>query len=385
MLNPMLNSATPQYCEGADLSRAAYNKSPRSLFSHEEWEHPVTQKKYTIYRLPFQNEIYGYLLLPVDKNDHDIKVVFRGTDPQLTLTGARSALVNLEAWAPGFESFNDFKENVFAFFMETIKAHYGEPLPKLELSVNGHSQGGSLAQLFVNEFLRQRLLDPTHYAAFQDLVMNAFNSPGVHYEIAEQCHELARYQRCVSQPLKIRANYGMIGGDPVQTLGLTMLFANTPPEIAEVNVLKLDTGHEGAWKKCLDDGLQWDELRQLILFIANGILGTHPLRNFTWSEQDSDKYQFYSNTIPKTVESLRYELGYKTLVWPTTGYYIGRSFLREVIDTHHSLFIGTYNTTANFLGWLREKAKLAEDNQQENVQQEDDIEAHNESNRPFLP
>lgn len=365
MLNPALKSATPQYQEGAYLCCAVYNKP---------WEHPETHKKYTIVDLGFEGEVYGYLLLPSDRNDHDLKVVFRGTDPalltEITEPGIKSALVNFEAWAPGFESFDASKEKVFNAFINNIKTYYGTPLPKLELSVCGHSQGGALAQLFVNEFLRQRLLNPD-YINFQNLVMTVFNSPGVYYEIAEQCDALARYQCCLSQPLNIRANYGMIGGDPIQTMGVDMIFTNTPPAIAEVNVLKLDKGQEGAWKACLNDGIQWDEIRQFIAFMINGVIGSHPVENFTWNEHEPDKYQFYSNTIPETIENLRYELSYKTLVWPSIGYYIGRSFLLEAINTYHSLFNKTYNTTVK---------SAAGDLQEE---QEDDLN-NIEEQRPFL-
>lgn len=351
----MLNSAAPQYREGALLSLLAYDLP---ITRQRQWKNPNTHQYYTIYQLPFETEVCGYLLLPVNKNDHNVKIIFRGTDPSLSRAGTLSAMVNLESWGPGFESFQASKEGLFSLFIQKIKEHYGNDLPPLNLSVSGHSQGGALAQLFVTEFLRQRL---THqdYIAFQSIVMNAFNSPGVSYSITEQCDALARYQFCRSAPFAIRANYGMIGGDPVQTLGLDMIFTNTPPEIAEVTVLKLDKGQEGHWKACLDDGLQWDELRQFVLFTFNGIMGTHPVSNFTWAE--NDPYAFYSNTVPEEIPSLRYELGYKTMIWPSIGYYIARSLFLDEFGVKY-LSSGAYNGVVNAFCWLREKALSKEQN-----------------------
>ncbi|MGD9592852.1 MAG: hypothetical protein AB7V32_10060, partial [Candidatus Berkiella sp.] len=212
----------------------------------------------------------------------------------------KSVAINLETWGPGTASFETEKEKIFKTLKESIAAHYGENCSNLTLEVCGHSQGAALSQLFVSEFLKRRAYDH-EFDFVKALRMNVFNSPGVPHSTAQEATDATNVQWYVKRPIDIEANYCMVGGDAVQTTGNNSIFANLPPFLAKVNLLKIDIGMEGAWLKEIkcSDGLQpieiWDALSNA--FVAT--LGAHSsIKFYDPSKKDIHigfKSEYYTN------------------------------------------------------------------------------------------
>lgn len=273
-------------------------------------------KKYHVQAFPLKKGMYAYLLLPEDKTSKDVKVIFRGTD----FNDHKSVAINLEPDGPGTASFALEKDKIFTQLKSAIQTHYGKAANGISLDVSGHSQGAALSQLFVAEFLNRRERDDD-YEAISALNMTILNSPGVPHAIAKSANESALYNRCLRKRINIVANFGMVGGDAVQVTGHDTIFAMLDPHIAEVNLLKVDKGLEGAWIKgfYLPDGISPTDFIEASKKLVAAILGAHSNINFYAPTDDTGKitvnsdYEYFTNKNPKDLKTLRYELLNKAL------------------------------------------------------------------------
>ncbi len=278
-----------------------------------------TCRNHIIKQLPMVLGMYGYLLLPEDKNDPNIKIVFRGTN----FAEHESALMNLESQGPSSDSFPKVKAAVMAYIKDNLREHYGDCAPDLHLSVHGHSQGSSTSQLFVTALLQERM-DTHDFDHITALTMTNLNDPGVSHDIRIQADNLARQQFAQGKPLKLAANWGMVGGDIVQTLAPDMIFVRLPSDICEVNLLKIDKNLEGNWRKNLNlqDGLQWKETFKMLEDALAGVMGAHSNINFFTMNKPNGKittipiriehpYTYYSNKYPEQIPDMQKELLYK--------------------------------------------------------------------------
>lgn len=278
-----------------------------------------TCRRQIIKQLPMLLGMYGYLLLPEDKSDPNVTAVFRGTD----FAEQESALINLESQGPSSDSFPKVKDAVMAYIKDKLREHYGESMPDLHLSVHGHSQGSSTSQLFVTALLQERI-DTHDFDHITALTMTNLNDPGVSHDIRIQADNLARQQFAQGKPLKLAANWGMVGGDIVQTLAPDMIFVRLPSDICEVNLLKIDKNLEGNWRKNLNlqDGLQWKETFKMLEDAFAGVMGAHSNINFFTMNKPNGKittipitvehpYEYYSNKHPEQIPDMQNELLYK--------------------------------------------------------------------------
>ncbi|MFI4937804.1 MAG: hypothetical protein ACHQJ6_04760 [Candidatus Berkiellales bacterium] len=268
---------------------------------------------YVINPLTLKSGLVAYVLLPKDKSLKNVKVVFRGTDP----TDLSSIHINAELYGPGVSSFEEVKASLFSEIVNYINDYYPTDTP-LTLDVMGHSQGAAMSQLCVTEFLKRRL-NSKLFDNITALNMTVLNSPGVPTYIREQADHSVYQQFIHDKPIKIVANWGMVGGDMVQVTGLDMIFVRLPYPIVENNLVKRDIGLEGHWRKDLDlsDGLQCFEIIQMFKNAIISLLGSHSNVNFfaptshhgeiVVSADESDR-PLYSNKNPKDIPIMLREL-----------------------------------------------------------------------------
>lgn len=265
---------------------------------------------YSVASLNLSPELYGYYLFPENNDNKEVKVVFRGTD----CSSAKSLLINAEPWGPGMSSFNQDKQTLFERFRDWFKKHTAVKQGPYSLHVYGHSQGGALAQLFIHEWLRQRLLHQD-FDNVSTLKMSVQNSPGVPSVIVQEADERVVQQSIHKKRLSITANFGMVGGDPVQTQGFDMILVRFPHLWADINLMKVDKGLEGHWIKDLkiNDGIQPYEIYQLGKNLLIGFFASHPVNNFFGPKADGKinvnaPYRLYSNKNHKDITPMLAEL-----------------------------------------------------------------------------
>lgn len=266
-------------------------------------------------QLPLGLGMYGYIFLPKDRNDPNIKIVFRGTD----FSDPDSALVNLEPKGPSSISFPKAKDDVMATLKKALYKHYGPSANHLKIHVSGHSQGSSTSQLFVNALLKERA-QTNDFDHIDTLTMTNLNDPGVSPDVRMETDELATNQAEIGKPIELRANFGMVGGDIVQTLAQDMSLVRLPYETCKVTLLKIDKGLEGNWRKNLNlrNGLQWHELFNMLNDTKEGVEGSHSNINFFTMNKGGEittveinvlnPYQRYTNKDPQEHEIMQSEL-----------------------------------------------------------------------------
>lgn len=279
---------------------------------------------YHVKPIPLKEGMFAYILIPTHRDKcQNVKILFRGTD----FTDLNSARINVEQGGPGVSSFEEEKDKMFACLKETL-----EDFPTDSLSFYGHSQGSSLAQLFISEFLERQYLHDD-FLEVHSLSLTGLNSPGIPPYYVNKADYYAKALKEINPSNKIVVNWGMVGGDPVQQTGLDMLFAHTPSEIVEVNLFKIDRGLEKSWSKeiIFKDGLDLSELIQIIKNLI-GTFKAHENVNF-FAPAITDEYGriivdlpkeqrlFYSNQTLEGAMMIRAEILNKILN-PSYGFYL---------------------------------------------------------------
>lgn len=194
-----------------------------------------TYHPHRVMQLPGVLGLYGYLFIPTDKNDPNIRIVFRGTNPEESY----SRYLNYELDGPCSETFPTIKDEMLQFIKAAIRSHYGDKLPDLTLTVTGHSQGGSSSQLFITELLRERA-NSSDFDAIKHVTMTTFNDPGVSHQTRMTADELLDKQHEIGKPITIKANYGIVTGDFIQQAANDMIFVRQPYDKAKVTLLQID-------------------------------------------------------------------------------------------------------------------------------------------------
>lgn len=309
---------------------------------------------YQVYRFDLNPRICGYYLLPQDKSSGNIKILFRGTNRSLTSEGAQSCIANIEAWGAATESFEDSREDCFNTLKQALNTHYQGSLPPLSLYVTGHSQGGALAQLFINELLRQRLTT-NDFDKITHLTMALLNSTGVPYDVAEHCDQRVQWQAACGKPLTISAYFGMVGGDPVQVTGLDMILVRLSRLFVESHLVKLDLGYEKAYLRSFEDGIQLDELLQWMRITLSSLLGAHSVTNFT---EISENHEYYNNTTQEGHDAIMREVLNKQGIWLSLGYYALRQTVSDLDLLPHLQCLYRHGT--HLIMWARASLSSSE-------------------------
>ena len=332
--------ASGQYLSSLAYYLAAAGPAPHAIKVLRE---DGTFKDYIVKPFPLKKGMYGYILLPKDKSLKDVKVIFRGTD----FADPKSIAINLEMWGPGSASFATEEKKIFHTLKQALHEHYhtdeNETFDDLTLEVSGHSQGAALTQLFTNAFLKHRAND-SNFDQIKNLKMTALNSPGVPSGLEKSAAENVRKQSTAKKPLKIVANYGMVGGDSVQVTGFDMIFSTLPPELVELNLLKVDKGLEGHWLKAfeLEDGLQIRELWEMGLKFHASLHGAHSNVNF-YAPIDANgkicvnsKYQYFTNMNENDRKAMAKELNSK-IVYTQHAFIFVKMFLYYLLEYKESM------------------------------------------------
>lgn len=236
--NAELPANVREYAANHQLSRISYSLAKKGLF-HDNEADVLTEdgsyQKYQVKQLPLVMGMYGYLFLPNDKNDHNIRIAFRGTD----FTNLDSALINAEFNGPGSTSLPSVKDTMMTFIKSTVSQHFGEQVKDIKLSITGHSQGASLSQIFTTAFLRERA-NTADFDAINQLTLTTFNDPGVCHSTRIEADALVDRQRELGKPMSIRGNFGYIKGDVVQYSCDDMIFARLPREKVALSMMEID-------------------------------------------------------------------------------------------------------------------------------------------------
>lgn len=233
-----------------------------------------TYRQHRVLQLPLVMGMFGYIFLPTDRNDRTIRVAFRGTD----FGDFNSATINLEREGPSSKSFAQVKPAVMAFLKEAIRSHFGHSTSNLTLMISGHSQGSSTAQLFATALLEART-QGNDFDGIQELSLTNFNDPGVSEQTRIEADQLVLKQYQLGKPMLIKANWGMVEGDIVQTLAEDMIFVRLPYPFAEVTMLKMDKELDHHSLLCRPNGTAISMLaipRNIICSLA----GAHSILSF---------------------------------------------------------------------------------------------------------
>ncbi len=225
---------------------------------------------YTIHlvqQLTLKPGLFAYFLIPENTAElAEIKLVFRGTD----FSDLDSAFINLEYGGPGVQSFYEVKEAIFAQLTAVKNIHF--PGISVPLRIYGHSQGAAMGQLVTIGFL----VEHYHTSLFDNITeidMTVLNSPGIPPHFAKLSQQYATL--ALEKELKIQAHFGMIHGDAIQLSGLDMAFMDLPWEIAQVNLLILNTGLKEYYFREVDasDGIDWKEYLSILKNAIKAMIG----------------------------------------------------------------------------------------------------------------
>jgi|GEM_PF-3783808 len=296
--NAELPSTIREFAANQMHSKLSYKLAQKGMF-HPKETYILTEEgtfqKYQIKQLPLVQGMYGYLLLPNDKNDRNVRVVFRGTD----FSDLRSALINTEFYGPGSTSYPAVNSDVMAFIKVSLQTHFGQHVQGVKLNVTGHSQGASICQLFITAFLKERA-NTSDFDEFTDLTMTTFNDPGVHVSTQREADALVNKQAELGKPLTIKANFGYITGDVVQYSCQDMIFMRLLKDKVAITMMVID-----------------NELSQ------KNLGQRHYLQNFLLTTEDtiddsipamiqiSNNNMTYSNENPEEHKTIQDHLSYK--------------------------------------------------------------------------
>lgn len=264
-----------EFALGANLAHnLAYQNNP-SLQTFKIKEADNVEREYQT--LPIRsghNAIKAEMYLPVNENDQStIYVNFTGTCdlPSLHADLERNA---------GEQVFHRNKSHIMAQIGDAVRQVSERTGKPVTLHFAGHSLGGALAQHGMNETLRylaKNLQNQTDDQALKTQILDAdkklvseikknnsrtvnalseetaeqfsnvnavkistWDATGVSKEVEDYSNEISSL--LINHGHAIQARYGMIAGDFVQQTGQGTVLSDSD---ADVNVLKLDLGHEG--------------------------------------------------------------------------------------------------------------------------------------------
>jgi hypothetical protein len=271
----------------SDLGGGAYGAPKRK--NHQTVEiKGSTEEPGILYRVVKLNTnasgLVGEILCPVDPKQSDqIIVNWTGTHNGGTL------LADLER-APGEDSYRAAEIELLNQINTQVAAHTAQTQQPVNLLITGHSLGGALAQLnfhslqratamhsysnnlqhklqhhcpqwiAAEQAFRTELNSVTHMGAdlpefirthltpnhIKSMTLGVWNSAGVLNAISKSSNALAPI--ISDAGIKQKALFGMVAGDAVQTTGQGTILSNVDAKIAEVSLIKVDKGHEGAYR-----------------------------------------------------------------------------------------------------------------------------------------
>lgn len=193
-----------------------------------------------------------------------LRMVWAGTH------SPESAKLNSEI-TPGEETYRRNEDQVLTYILAKMQAIYRQNKRPIRFIVSGHSLGGALSQLTLHSLQRILVADLKNQEAgkqweidFQkklitetagvehqrslaglklatefvsEMALEAWNSPGVLESVADHSNKMS--PALVDNGIVLRAKYGMVHGDAVQTSGLKMVLNDVKNNKAIIILLKI--------------------------------------------------------------------------------------------------------------------------------------------------
>ncbi|MDR3476748.1 MAG: hypothetical protein P4M14_01790 [Gammaproteobacteria bacterium] len=173
-----------------------------------------------------------YIFKPLQKNNSDVHVVFRGTQAD------KSLLRDVESGGgAGNLSFKREEENLMAQINHVL----GDIALDLKVTITmyGHSLGAADAQYCYAGLMKKiadKSITDAHYSRIQGLRLMAYSAPGIPLSIASEAEVAAR---SICSTVNLELYWLLAAGDGVQSTGQKNLLSNVKPDVAKVHLLKV--------------------------------------------------------------------------------------------------------------------------------------------------
>lgn len=193
-----------------------------------------------------------------------LRIVWAGTH------GPDSARLNSEI-TPGEESYRRSEDQILKFIIEKLVFLFKKYERPIQIILSGHSLGGALSQLTFHSLQRIMILNSKDQEIakeweleFRDklkietsniehhrsllgikfppdiickMALEVWNSPGVLESVADHSNRISTL--LVDNNVRLKADYGMVHGDVVQTTGRKMLLSDVKHHKVAVRLLKI--------------------------------------------------------------------------------------------------------------------------------------------------
>jgi hypothetical protein len=305
--------------------------------------------------------LVGEILVPMDpKESQKIFINWTGTHSVCT------ALADFEK-TPGEESYRREEKRILQQINDVIKNYYKKTNLKANIVVTGHSLGGSIAQntwnsiqrMIARHFYEDGLSNKPAYKSFyhaiyldidtnenqgclklscdqlsehyiESLTLGIWNSSGVLKAVEKNSHQLA--QIVYYSGVKQRALFGMVEGDPIQTIGEGTILSNVDSDFVEISLLKINSSYKDhicksssilgstvvAAAGCLLSTPMTTAcgLTMGMLLSAKKAMDAHTANHFVNKESplnhhNTKLYQLYENTSPEASKIIEENLKHK--------------------------------------------------------------------------
>jgi hypothetical protein len=264
-----------------------------------EVQHPfkLPHQQGSLYKLvmPHVNLRQGiklYFVLPLDENDNDIKILFRGTKDHA------SVMRDVEDVAPGSSTFQLAVHQIFTAFNKVL-SDQGKSHSTLSVTICGHSLGGADAQMFLGQLLK-RMKDwhenhdaagheATPYRKIRRVRLATFNSAGILKVYADEFAKDATRLKTIFPALDLQGYCLHSAGDMVQQTGDGHLLAKIPHLIMKVYLIKAyhNKQDENYWQQ----HLTFRDLDKAFLYFKLA----HTTHFFGAEQREQHRFEFFDN------------------------------------------------------------------------------------------
>ncbi len=290
---------------------------------------------------PFNGLVF-YILSPTHPSDNEIKILFRGT------RCFGSILRDLEAYAPGHYTFQNSLPHLLSAFSKALQATC-KSHNTVSVSICGHSLGAADAQNFCAALVRNIKLcheldgdhvdsdDAAAYKKIKTLRLSGFNAPGITHAVAQAALTDLKILR-QHDLLNVECYWLLAGGDLVQQVGQTMLFATASAGLAKIHMIKA-IYREKIWQN-------FYSVMQLMSAINNSVV-VHK-RHYFKNNDSECKYHYYTNEYAAEADIIRDKLARKTQLLNTPLGYYGQMGLSFLLQLTYRAWRGAYAYNKDF-------------------------------------
>jgi hypothetical protein len=288
--------------------------------------------------VPFAGLVF-YILDPVDQNDNDLKVLFRGTKC------LGSIIRDLDNDAPGSASFQSSLMHLMDSFNKALRK-IARRHETISITIGGHSLGAADAQYFCAALLRQMyhvynqdeaILDPRyakHFKKIKTIRLAGFNSPGITHKLVAQANEDAIWLREKKYLTDIQCYWLHSGGDFVQQTGQEIIFANLAFDVVKIHLIK--ARHQMVQENSWQNFFSFSEIKTAI----SHSITAHRAHFFNGGGEHV--FQYFCNENPDEALIIQKKLARKQKVGSIL-YYL-QQFTRTILNLSFYINTGTSYT-----------------------------------------